>query len=65
MRSSTLAALLMIAMTTRLRLLCCLLALFAVLGLGVLAASALPDWLPGANGLPPDIAAIQHPSGEH
>lgn len=52
-------------MTFRLRLLYCLLALFATLGLCALAASMLLDWLPGTHGLPPDIAAIQLPAGEH
>lgn len=51
-----------IVMNPRLRLLYSLLALLLVLGLCAYAASALLDWMPGADGLPPDIAAIQPPA---
>ena len=50
-------------MNPRLRLLYCLLVLLAVLGLCAYAASTLLGWMPGAHGLPPDIAAIQAPAG--
>jgi hypothetical protein len=46
-------------MNSRLRFLYSLLALLLVLGLCAYTASALLEWMPGAHGLPPDIAAIQ------
>lgn len=51
-----------ILMNPRLRLLYSVLALLLVLGLCAYAASVLLDWMPGAHGLPPDIAAIQPPA---